>query len=130
MRDHKVDAALTNLARARMYQMDKDLVAPGRAQAALRQDILSAPPRPDLEPEVMATYRRLLDVGVDDMPASADDLALLIDTICMRHHLVARADAWRKIGVLPQTGRHILGRNAHAITWPVWFAARYEALGK
>lgn len=124
---------LLNLARAAEYQrrMWSDGTAPGRAQVALRESILAMTEQ-DLGISTMrqaeSTIARLRAITPDDMPPPVEDLAILIDTIAMRHRFTARADAWRIIGISPDTGRGLLGRQASAITWPVVFTARAYAL--
>lgn len=125
--------ALLHLARAIEYQrrMWADGSAPGRAQVALRESILALSAK-DLGVTAMrqaeATLAKLRALTPDDMPPPPEDLATLIDTIAMRHGFTSRADAWRMIGVAPDTGRGLLGRQASAISWPVIFTARAYAL--
>lgn len=119
---------LEHLARAVAYRAAMATVAPGRAQVALRTSILAQPPA--ITDDVAASYKRIMARGVEDMPPTADDLSLLIDTIAMRHGLHARADAWRIVGIGPDRGRDLLTRSAGAIDWPIWFVCRHAALGK
>jgi hypothetical protein len=121
------DEAIEYLARAIAYRVDKDLVAAGAAQGALRRDIMARPPT---EHEVSAArhhFHRLMNKRIEDMPPGPDDLSLLVDTICMRRGFTARADAWRSIGISPDRGRELLARNKHAIDWPIWKTARDAA---
>lgn len=126
--------ALIHLARAIEYQrrMWSEGAGPGRAQVALRQAVLAMTPQ-DLGISIMreaeATAARIRALTPEDMPPPAEDLALLIDTIAMRHGHTARADAWRVIGISPDTGRGLLGRQAASISWPTIFTARAYALG-
>ena len=103
---------------------------PGAAQAALRKMIMQskAPPQPTAD-ECDATFARLMTYTIDTMPPPVDDLSLLIDAIAMRHGYTARAEAWRHIGINPNRGRSLLGQNAGAIDWPIWFCARQAAIG-
>lgn len=120
--------AAVHIAKALAYQGQKDTVAPGEAQAALRRRIM-ADPAPSIPTIAADTLKRLMAVSIEDMPAPADDLALLIDTICMRHGLSSRAEAWRSVGINPNRGRELFARNAGAIDWPIWFTVRQAALG-
>lgn len=126
---------LIHLARAMLYRkrMWAAGTAPGRAQVALRDEIM-AMSKEDLGQihmrDAKAQAERLAKISIPDMPASVDDLALLIDTICMRHGYSARAEAWRHIGINPNRGRELLARNASAIDWPIWFTARAYAIGE
>lgn len=125
---------LIHLARAMHYQskMWADGAAPGKGQASLRQLTLEMT-EGDIGQIAMkkaaATRDRLMSITIPDMPASSDDLALLIDTIAFRFGYFARADAWRHIGINPNRGRDLLGRGAGAIDWPIWFTARESGLG-
>lgn len=119
---------LEHLARAVAYRAAMGSVAPGRAQAALRVSIMAQPPA--ITDDVAAAYRRIMAREVDDMPPTADDLSLLVDTIAMRHGLHARADAWRIVGINPDRGRDLLTRSASAIDWPIWYTVRAYAIGQ
>lgn len=121
-----------SLACAMAYRSRMGGTAPGAAQAALRRAILgSIGPLGTPTPEAIgAELRRLCAIGIPDMPVDADDLSLLIDTICMRRGYTSRADAWRHIGISPNTGRSLLGQNAQAINWPIWKTARDAAIGE
>lgn len=73
---------------------------------------------------------RLKRITIADMPASPDDLSLLVDTIAMRWVYTSRAKAWLHIGINPNRGRSLLGQNSNAIDWPIWFTTRDAALGE
>ncbi len=75
-----------------------------------------------------ATLTRLLSIGVDDMPASPVDVAILLETLSQRLAGVSRAMVWRAIGVNPNRGRDLLARNAAALDWPIFFTLRHAAL--
>lgn len=122
-----IDTNIIHLARAIDYGARMSLAAPGQAQANLRAQILAADPA--ITDEVIRTWKRLTAYTPDDMPPSTDDLALLIDAIAMRHSLTSRADAWRKAGINPERGRGLLGRNAQAVDWPLFFTVRSYATG-
>lgn len=122
---------IDSLQRAMAYRARMGDTAPGAAQAALRKAIMQAD-----DPFCMPTrhaavdeWDRLRRIRIDGMPPPADDLSLLIDTIAMRHGYTSRADAWRHIGINPNRGRSLLGQNAQAIDWPIWFCAREAAIG-
>jgi hypothetical protein len=104
---------------------------PGAAQAVLRKAIMQAktPWTSPTADECDANFARLMAYTIADMPPPVDDLSLLIDVIAMRHGYTARADAWRHIGINPNRGRSLLGQNAGAIDWPIWFCARQAAIG-
>lgn len=126
---------LIDLARAMRYRRDMwaEGNAPGSAQAALRNRIMAMPVEElgeDLMREAAREAGRLAELEPSDMPATVDDLALLIDTIAMRHGFTARADAWREIGINPNRGRDLLARNAKAIDWPIFFTALTYAVRK
>lgn len=118
------------LARAMIYRsrMWLDGTYPGRGQSSLRQELMAMDLTDAERDEATAARTRLMSMRIEDMPATADDLALLIDTIAMRHGYTTRADAWRHIGINPNRGRDLLARNANAIDWPIWFTARSYAL--
>ena len=118
------------LALAMAYRAAMGDTGPGAAQAALRKAIMQAkaPPQPTAD-ECDATFIRLRAYTIADMPPPVGDLSLLIDVIAMRHGYTARAEAWRHIGINPDRGRGLLGRNAEAIDWPIWFTASSAAFG-
>lgn len=121
--------AVNHLARALAYHRQRANVAPGAAQARLRNLIIIGPVAPDLMADAKAEAKRLMSMTQADMPASPDDLALLIDTIAMRYGKTSRAEAWRFIGIKPGRGRDLFARNANAIDWPIFYTARTYALG-
>jgi hypothetical protein len=117
-------ADFSNLARALEYRARMHEVAAGAAQAKLRREIMEMPmTHAGLDERVNAIALRLRAYTIADMPPPVDDLSLLIDVIAMRHGYTARAEAWRHIGINPDRGRGLLGRNAEAIDWPIWFVS-------
>ena len=122
-----LDPNITHLARALDYGARMHTAAPGTMQAALRSQILAA--EPIISDDVIRAWQRIMAYTPDSMPPPTDDLALLVDTIAMRHGLTSRADAWRKAGINPERGRGLLGRNAQAVDWPLWFTCRSYAIG-
>ncbi len=114
------------------YRARKDDAGPGAAQAALREAIMRTkdPAGFPSAKEGFEVWSRLWGYTIADMPPTADDMSLLIDTICMRNGFTARADAWRTIGIGPDRGRGLLARNVSAIDWPIWKTARDAALGE
>lgn len=119
---------LHHIERALAYRARMASTAPGIHQIDLRRQIIVGPVTG--AHDAQATLDRLLSYRIEDMPAAADDLSLLIDIIAMRHRVTSRAKAWARIGIHPDRGRDLLARNAKAIDWPIWFTAIYAATGK
>jgi hypothetical protein len=124
---------LTHLARAlaiRAVSHRDDELMNGAALAVLRADALAG----DLDDRAAAksagmVFDRLISIGVDDMPADPDDVAILLETLSQRLGGASRATAWRSIGLNPNRGRDLLARNSNALDWPIFFTLRYAALG-
>lgn len=75
-----------------------------------------------------AVRRRLLAIGLDDMPPDTDDVALLLETLSQLLGGVGHAQAWESIGVGKSRGRGLLARNQRAVDWPIWKTLRDAAL--
>lgn len=121
--------AIPHLARALIFRSIMGTHPPGAALRKLRNSVIISPVEKLMMDAGKDEANRLMSISQDDMPASPNDLSLLIDTIAMRYGMTSRAEAWRKIGINPNRGRAFFGRNAAAIDWPIWFAARAYALG-
>lgn len=63
----------------------------------------------------------------DDMPPDQEDIRILLDALSLKICGTSRADAWRHIGISPNQGRGLLGRNHSQFNWPIFFTLR-EAL--
>lgn len=74
-----------------------------------------------------AVYDEIMAITVDDMPASTDLVAILLETAVQRHN-DSWAGQWRAIGINPNRGRDFMTRRAQAIDWPIWFTLRHRAL--
>lgn len=123
-----------HLARAlviRAISQDQSEETVGAALAVLRGDTMigahddhpAARHADGIRDEIMA-------VTIADMPPSSDLVAILLETLSQRLGGVSRADAWRAIGVNPNRGRGLLGRNAQAVDWPIWYTLRETALAE
>ncbi len=121
---------MSALAEALIYRARMSDTPRGNAQAALRREIMQGDRslHPSTLQEAKAAHARLMACRIEDMPPAVEDLSLLIDVIAMRHGCSARADAWRLVGINPNRGRSLLGQNAGAIDWPIWFTCRHAAL--
>ena len=64
----------------------------------------------------------------EEMPPPTDLVSLTIDIVAFRIEATGRAEAWRSIGIQPNTGRDLMARNAGAVHWPTWAALRGAAL--
>lgn len=106
-----------------------DAVMNGAALAALRSDVLTGAHGDHpaaLEESVLR--ERIMAIGIEDMPAPPDLVALLLDALSQRLDGVSRAQAWQSIGINPNRGRDLLARNARALDWPIWKTLRDAAL--
>ena len=121
---------MSALAQALVYRARMSDTPRGNAQAALRRAIMQGDRSftASAVNEAKEAHARLMACRIEDMPPSIEDLSLLIDVIAMRHGFSARADAWRLVGINPNRGRSLLGQNAGAIDWPIWFTCRHAAL--
>ncbi|WP_337186562.1 hypothetical protein [Phenylobacterium sp.] len=104
--------------------------ANGAALAVIRADVLIGahddhPAAADAE----LIRRRIMSLGVADMPPPTDLVAILIETLSQRLGGLGHGPAWRSIGVNPNRGRDLLARSAQAVDWPIWFTLREAALG-
>lgn len=73
---------------------------------------------------------KLIDVTFrDDMPPDPADVRFLLDALCFKLRSTKRADAWREIGINPNRGRDLLGRNSRALDWPIWFTLVKAVVG-
>lgn len=127
-------ASMDHLARALVVRAiagdrDDDLV--GAGLSVLRADVMVGvhDDRLDLD-AARIIHDEIMTVTGDDMPPSTDLVAILLETLSQRLGGVSRADCWRSIGVNPNRGRGLLGRNAHALDWPIWYTLREAALRK
>lgn len=120
--------AIAHLARAQAYLDAKDTAAPGHAQAALRERIILGPVSQDAQRSAGETARRIMALGIADMPPATEDVALLLDTLAMRRGLTKRADAWARIGIKQTRGKEFMSRNWRAVDWPIWKTLRDAAL--
>lgn len=120
--------AIAHLARAQAYIDAKNTVAPGHAQATLRERIILAPvPREDWK-AALDTADRIMSIGIPDMPPATEDVELLLDTLAMRRGLTRRVDAWARIGIKQTRGKEFLSRSWRAVDWPIWKTLRDAAL--
>lgn len=70
------------------------------------------------------TIEKLLGLGMDDMPPSADDIGLMLNLVQARQGFASRADVWRAIGLTPKRGRALLTRDREQFNWPIWYTLR------
>lgn len=124
---------LVPLHMALRFRAERGDTAPGRALADLRVRIAEQDGDgrlPAARVALVAEFaRRLMSIGIEDMPPDADDLAVMVDAIAFRHGYTTRAEAWRSIGVSPDTGRGLLGKQSGRVDWPIWYTLRAAALG-
>jgi hypothetical protein len=80
------------------------------------------------EREARGVYDEIMAVGVADMPPPTDLVAILLETLGQRLGGASHGMAWQHIGINPNRGRGLLGRNAHAVDWPIWYTLREAAL--
>ena len=106
------------------------LVAEGGARRArLRRDILagchdahpSAGRAPTLE-------RELLALAPADMPPRAELVALLIDALAQRLGGSSRDQAWKHIGIKPESGRGYVARHSRSVRYALFFTLAAHAL--
>lgn len=125
---------LSALHMALRFRAERGETPAGNAMASLRVRIASETDvQPLPEARLVLIQReadRLLRLNLDDMPPSADDVALLVDTLVFALGETSRAAAWRHIGIKPQSGADLIGRNRASVNWPIWFTLRHAALGE
>lgn len=123
---------MDHLARAliiRALSKDQPEDTIGAALAVLRADAMTG--AHDDHPAARGAETVLADIMAltpDDMPPPTDLVSILLETLSQRLGGVSRADAWRSIGINPNRGRGLLGRNAEAIDWPIWYTLREAAI--
>lgn len=72
---------------------------------------------------------RLRAMSPSDMPPTADDVALLLETASQRLGGVSYGQVWESIGVTRNRGRNFLSeRGIGAVDWPIFFTLRAAAL--
>lgn len=122
--------SLTNLHMAMRFKAERGDTPPGRAIADLRLRLMDDSMTPSRRALVLAEAKRLMAIGIGDMPPTTDDLALLIDALAFAIGATSRADAWRSVGIKPRQGDEYMRRLIHTVNWPIWFAIRHGALGE
>lgn len=116
------------LARALAFRAGQPDTPAGTATAHLRRRLMGHAPPPAAAAEAIRLTTRLMAIPMSGMPPATDDVSLLLDALVFRLGATSRADAWRSIGINPDTGRGLLARNANAVTWPIWKTLRDAAL--
>lgn len=126
--------SLNALHMAMRFKAERGETPAGNAMAALRIRIADETDQQALPEARLMLLKgeadRLLRIGVEDMPPSSDDVALLVDTLVFRLGETSRSAAWRFIGVNPRSGADLIGRNRAAVNWPIWFTLRHAALSE
>jgi hypothetical protein len=123
-----------HLARAiqvRALSRDGDHDAVGHVLATLRGDVKLGVHDEVIDHGAAAVaYRDIMRLSRHDMPPPTDLVRTLIETVIIRDDILpsTASQVWQEIGINPNRGRGLMGRNAGALDWPIWFTLRELAL--